>query len=160
MSNFTVMKKQVLNNHISKLCHSLNFGRTSTHPVSTTKRLHIIFEMVALGSFLMWGPSEWKWHKSFFVFEKAMFSYMWSQVIGLLSFSSNKCALVQVILLGKIPAGRNGNPLQYSCQDNPMDRGAWQVRGVTKNWTQLKWVSSLLKPYPPFFSYPASFYLC
>ena len=62
--------------------------------------------------------------------------------------------------LGRSPAGGNGNPLQYSCQDNPMDRGAWQVRGVPKNWTQLKWVSSLRKPYPPFFSYPASFYLC
>ena len=29
---------------------------------------------------------------------------------------------------------RNGNPLQYSCLENPMDRGAWQARvhGVTK----------------------------
>ena len=33
----------------------------------------------------------------------------------------------------------NGNPLQYSCLENPMDRIAWQatVHGVTKNWTQL-----------------------
>ena len=33
----------------------------------------------------------------------------------------------------------NGNPLQYSCQGNPMDRGAWwaTVHGVTKSWTQL-----------------------
>ena len=31
----------------------------------------------------------------------------------------------------------NGNPLQYSCLGNPMDRGAWRatVRGVTKSWT-------------------------
>ena len=28
---------------------------------------------------------------------------------------------------GKSPGGRNGNPLQYSCLENPMDRGAWQV---------------------------------
>ena len=30
-----------------------------------------------------------------------------------------------------------GNPLQYSCLENPMDRGAWQamVLGVTKSWT-------------------------
>ena len=26
---------------------------------------------------------------------------------------------------GRSPGGVNGNPLQYSCQDNPMDRGAW-----------------------------------
>ena len=25
------------------------------------------------------------------------------------------------------PGGGNGNPLQYSCLDNPMDRGGWQV---------------------------------
>ena len=33
----------------------------------------------------------------------------------------------------------NGNPLQYSCLENPMDRGAWQatVNGVPKSWTQL-----------------------
>ena len=30
-------------------------------------------------------------------------------------------------LLGRSLGGRNGNPLQYSCLENPMDRGAWQV---------------------------------
>ena len=32
------------------------------------------------------------------------------------------------------PGGGNGNPLHYSCWENPMDRGAWRatVRGVTK----------------------------
>ena len=35
---------------------------------------------------------------------------------------------------GRSPGGGNSNPLQYSCQDNLMDRGAWQamVREVTK----------------------------
>ena len=35
------------------------------------------------------------------------------------------------------PGGENGNPLQYSCLENPMYRGAWQakVHGVSKNWT-------------------------
>ena len=27
--------------------------------------------------------------------------------------------------LGRSPGGRHGNPLQYSCLENPMDRGAW-----------------------------------
>ena len=33
----------------------------------------------------------------------------------------------------------NGNPLQYSCLGNPMDRGAWQATAhrVAKSWTQL-----------------------
>ena len=40
---------------------------------------------------------------------------------------------------GRYPRRGNGNPLQYSCLENPMDRGAWQatVRGVAKSWTQL-----------------------
>ena len=39
--------------------------------------------------------------------------------------------------LGKEYWSRNGNPLQYSCLENPMDRGAWQatVQGVAKSWT-------------------------
>ena len=39
----------------------------------------------------------------------------------------------------RIPEGGNGNPLQYSCLENPIDRGAWQisVHGVTENWTRL-----------------------
>ena len=34
----------------------------------------------------------------------------------------------------------NGTPLQYSCLENPMDRGVWwaAVHGVTKSWTQLR----------------------
>ena len=36
--------------------------------------------------------------------------------------------------LGISPAGANGNPFQYSCLGNPMNRGAWQatVHGVAK----------------------------
>ena len=36
---------------------------------------------------------------------------------------------------GKSPGGGNGNPLQYSCLENPMDRGAWQatVHGVANS---------------------------
>jgi len=34
----------------------------------------------------------------------------------------------------------HGNPLQDSCLENPMDRGAWRaiLHGVPKSWTQLK----------------------
>jgi len=30
--------------------------------------------------------------------------------------------------LGRSPGGRRGNPLQYSCLENPMDRGAWKAK--------------------------------
>ena len=38
----------------------------------------------------------------------------------------------------------NGNPLQYSCLENPRDRGAWwaAIYGVAQSQTQLKWLSS------------------
>ena len=42
--------------------------------------------------------------------------------------------------LGRSPGKGNGNPLQYSCLENPIDRGAWKatVHGVAKSWTRLK----------------------
>ena len=41
--------------------------------------------------------------------------------------------------LGRSPGERNGNPLQYSCLENPTDRGAWRatVHRVAKSWTRL-----------------------
>ena len=41
---------------------------------------------------------------------------------------------------GRSPGGGHGNPLQYPCLENPMDRGAWQatVHGVSKSQTRLK----------------------
>ena len=38
---------------------------------------------------------------------------------------------------GRSPGGRNGNLLQYSCLENPMDKGNWRatVHGITKGWT-------------------------
>ena len=39
--------------------------------------------------------------------------------------------------LGRSPGEGNGNPLQYSCLENPMDREAWWVTvyRVAKSWT-------------------------
>ena len=41
--------------------------------------------------------------------------------------------------LGRSSGEQNGNPLQYSCLGNPMDRGSWQatVHGVSKNRPRL-----------------------
>ena len=43
-------------------------------------------------------------------------------------------------LIGRKPREGNGNPLQYSCLENPRDGGAWRaaVYGVAQSWTQLK----------------------
>ena len=46
--------------------------------------------------------------------------------------------------LGRSPAGGNGNPLQCSWLENPMDRGAWwaTVHGVAKELNTTEWMSS------------------
>ena len=46
---------------------------------------------------------------------------------------------VSILGTGRSSTVGNGNPFQYSCLENSMDRGDWQatVHGVTKNWTQL-----------------------
>ena len=67
-----------------------------------------------------------------------------------LSTKEFTCNAVDAGDMGSIPgSGRSsgkghGNPLQYSCLENHMDRGAWWaiVRGVTKSWTRLKQLST------------------
>ena len=49
--------------------------------------------------------------------------------------------------LGRSPGGGHGNPLQYPCLENPVDRGAWwaAVYGVAQSWTRLKRLSSSIR---------------
>ena len=71
----------------------------------------------------------------------------WSpkSVLGLQRWHSGKESTCQagdmgsIPVLGRSPGEGNGNPFQYSCLGNPMDRGAWQaaVHAVAKNQTQL-----------------------
>ena len=46
--------------------------------------------------------------------------------------------------LGRFPGEGHGNPLQYSCLENPLDRGAWwaTVHRIAKSWTWPKWLST------------------
>ena len=48
---------------------------------------------------------------------------------------------------GRSPGDGHGNPLQYSCWENPMDRGVWwaMVHGVAKSQTRLKQLSTYNK---------------
>ena len=45
---------------------------------------------------------------------------------------------------GRSPGGGHDNPLQYSCLENPMDRGGWWalIHRVTKSQTRLKWLNT------------------
>ena len=52
--------------------------------------------------------------------------------------------------LGRSPGQANGNPLQYYCLENPMDREAWQatVHGVAKSWIRLSDFTFFHDPLP------------
>ena len=52
---------------------------------------------------------------------------------------------------GRCPEGGNGNPLQYSCLENPMDGGAWwaAVHNIAKSWA-LKQLSTLHRQSAPY----------
>ena len=68
-----------------------------------------------------------------------------AEIMGFLGGSDTKessCNAEDLDLIpksGRSPEEGNGNPLQYSCLGNPMDRGAWwaTIHGVAKSWTQL-----------------------
>ena len=63
--------------------------------------------------------------------------HLWTSVGKLSACNAGDPGLIPG--LGRSPGEGNGNPLQYSGLENPMDRGAWRatVHGVTKSQTRL-----------------------
>ena len=88
------------------------------------------------------GHSDWK--------RKDKIVPIWDDMIGEASLVAQRLkrlpamreTWVQSLGWEDFPGEGNGNPLQYSCLENPMDRGAWwaTVHRVTKSWT---WLSDL-----------------
>ena len=82
-----------------------------------------------------------------------MHSYRASQVVLVLkNLPANAGDVRNVALipgLGRFPGGGHGNPLQYSCRENPIDRGAWwaTVHRFAKRQIQLKQLSSGMHSY-------------
>ena len=69
-------------------------------------------------------------------------SFIWASKVALLvkNLPDNAGDIKDVGLIpgsGRSPGEENDNPLQYSCLENSMDRGAWEaiVHGVAKDWT-------------------------
>ena len=86
---------------------------------------------------------------SFAVTREQMLIYAIYFLLGLCQYlSRQKSACSAGIMVfdpwvGRSPGGGNGNTLQYSCLENPMDRGAWwaTVHGIPKSQIRLKWHS-------------------
>ena len=78
-----------------------------------------------------------------------MYTYVWASQVALVVKNSPTNAedvrdACLIPGLGRFPGGGNSIPLQYSCLENPMDRGNWwtTVRRVAKIWTWLKQLST------------------
>ena len=72
-------------------------------------------------------------------------------------FSSKECPCnavdadtVSIPGWGRYSGGGHGNPLQYSCLENPMDRGAWLavIHRLAKSQTGVKWLRRMHMPIP------------
>ena len=121
--------KSLLQHHSSKvliLQHSAFFIVQLSHPYTTTGKTITLTRRTFFGKVI-----------------SLLFNMLSRLVIGFPSGSENKASACNagdpgsIPGLGRCPREANGNPLQYSCLENPMDRGAWwaTVHGVSKSWT-------------------------
>ena len=130
------------------------FVPLSTVSLATTLIFILPFYLLILDWIYFSFPSFSRWRlrlKLFFpsIIKTLLFGFQLLGIQGLLGFpcgSDGKESAWNIEDVGSIPVlGRflgegNGNPLQYSCLENPMERGAWwsTVHGVAKN----DWVSN------------------
>ena len=71
--------------------------------------------------------------------DSVIYKWAFQVVLVVKNLTANASDVGLIPGLGRYPGGGNGNPLQYSCQENPMDGGAWwtAVHGVAKSRTRL-----------------------
>ena len=109
--------------------------------------------MALLEAWLSYKLEEWELtESSSFIMEKAMAPHSsplawkihgWRSLVGCSPWGRYELDMTErlhiLFSLSCIGEG-NGNPLQCSCLENPMDRGAWwaALYGVTQSWTRLK----------------------
>ena len=82
----------------------------------------------------MWS----EWHKELRI-ETTQFFVWLPRRLSVKNLPANAREADSIPGLGRVSGEGNGNPLQYSCLGNPMDRGAWwpAVQGVAKSQTRL-----------------------
>ena len=122
---FSFLKPWADNSSTNQYSYQLFYGWGMTHLFHPISKMHIVGE----------GPGETP-------LPLRCLSYL---ISSLLTDKRNLPAAQELQETGLIhgsgrsPGEGNGNPLQYSCLENPMDRGAWRatVRGVAKSRTQL-----------------------
>ena len=89
-----------------------------------------------------------------FLEETNVFSFLGASKRQFIFIPEENIVIVDIcifILSRRSPGEVNGYPFQYSCLENPMDRGAWwaTVHGIAKSWTQLKRLSATQHSHTP-----------
>ena len=124
---------------VGQLCPTLSNPMDCTLPGSS---IHGIFQ----ARVLEWGAI------AFSAYLHRLLKPFWFPLLGFPGSSEVKVSVCNmgdpgsIPGLGRSPGEGNGNPLQDSCLENPMDREAWwaTVRGVAKSWTRLSDFTYLL----------------
>ena len=83
-------------------------------------------------------PNPWNSHP--LISWQYFFSLIAQQVKNLPASAGDTGDVVSIPGLGRSPGGGNGNPVQYSCLKNPMDRGAWQTTVWESYRVEQDWV--------------------
>ena len=106
--------------------------------------------VLKLGTFLWLSQIVLQRKHIFCLLDTPFLIYFISSLLGGTSGKEATCQCRRQKRRGSIPGwGRSrgegrGNPFQYSCLENTMDRGAWQatVHGGAQSWTRLKWLTT------------------
>ena len=136
--------------HVQSLCWEdpLEEGR-ATHPSILAWRIPWTEEPGGLQSMGLqrvghdWATElNWSEIQKGFIFSFCIQMYSLKHFPGGSDSKESTCNVGGLCLipgLGRSPGGGHGNPLQYSCLENPMDRGAWRATSheVAKSWTWL-----------------------
>ena len=129
-----------LSSPIKDWTHTFRTGRQSQRPGKSQSNL-FLNEETEVQEGRATCPRAGRWHKDpCFLISAALHSFMGFPGGAVVKNSpANAGDTGSIPGSGRSSGGENGNLLQYSCLENPMDRGAWwaTIHGVAKSWTWL-----------------------
>ena len=102
------------------------------HLTTCIDTVHYFFIIFALNDYLL--SKMFRWEGSFYIYHKIFIIWGFPGGSMVKNLSANARGSDSIPGLGRCPGGGNGNPLQYFCLENSMNRGSWcaAVHGVPR----------------------------